>query len=516
MEQSKRAEKWAYRILPVMAAACIVSSWLLGAALAEPTGRGSVVRCSVETNRSILTAGESQKVVAKVTLTAAKPPATRDRPPVNLCIVLDRSGSMGGDKIVKAREAAIEAVKRLNSKDVFSLVAYNHSILTVVPAAHVKDIETITTKIKGIESCGNTALFGGVTQGATEIRKHVEDKYVHRIILLSDGLANVGPSTPEELGRLGASLLKEGISVTTVGVGMDYNEDLMTKLAQKSDGNSYFVESSKDLSGIFAAELGDVLNIAAKNVRLVVECPDDVRPVSIIGREGRIHGQKVELTLNQLYGGQEKYALLELDVSGISPNKSLEVAAANVRFDDPLAGRSKTVKGVAVIKFSHDKVEVAKSVNASVTTAYEMTLSALAQEKAIILADRGNTREAIEALKKSASRLRSVGEQYGDRNALKKADELTAGAQGIESRGYVQQIRKGLRTDSYQYMQQQSYPQKFQLVHPAQSSVRQHDFRLAPQSLQHQESIRIMQQQQQQRSIQPVRPERDLRLIDGR
>jgi|GEM_PF-147450 len=505
------------RVILAVAIIGVLCIFQLDAVSLQAASGISAVRLIVETDRSVLQANEPQRIIAKVTLKSTKLPANSERSPVNLSVVLDRSGSMAGEKIVKAKEAAIEAVKRLNSTDVFSLVAYNHSILTVFPAAHVRDIETITTKIKGIEACGNTALFGGVTQGATEIRKHVEDKYVHRIILMSDGLANVGPSTPDELGRLGASLLKEGISVTTVGVGVDYNEDLMTKLSRNSDGNSYFVESSKDLSRIFAAELGDVLNVTAKNVRFDVECPEGVRPVSIIGREGRINGQRVELRLNQLYGGQEKYALLELDVSGKPANKSLEVAIASVRFDDPLAGRSKTVKGVAVVKFSRDKVEIERSVSASVTTAYEMTLSALTQEKAILLADTGNTKEAIEALKKSASRLRSVGKLYGDRKALKKADELTAGAQGIETRGYVQQIRKGLRTDAYQQMQQQSYPQKFQFTHPAKSPERQHDFRsTTPQSVQTQESLRIMQQQQQQHSIQPVRPERNLRLIEGR
>ena len=153
-------------------------------------------------------------------------------------------------------------------------------------------------------------------------------KYVHRIILLSDGLANVGPSSPEDLGRLGAALIKENISVTTVGVGTDYNEDLMARLSQNSDGNTYFVESSGDLPRIFAAELGDVLSIVAKKVNLTIECPSGVRPIAIIGRDGRIKGQSVELYLNQLYGGQEKYALLKVEVPKAESGKEMEIAVA--------------------------------------------------------------------------------------------------------------------------------------------------------------------------------------------
>ena len=95
--------------------------------------------------------------------------------------------------------------------------------------------------------------------------------------------------------------------MTTVGVGTDYNEDLMTRLAQNSDGNSYFVESSYDLPRIFATELGDVLSVVARKVQLIIECSDGVRPLTIIGRQGRIRGRAVELYLNQLYPGTPIY-----------------------------------------------------------------------------------------------------------------------------------------------------------------------------------------------------------------
>jgi len=512
MRLTRIEKRLAYSIALLMIAKFVLSWGWHGTALVVAADTGGVVKCSVETDKSILAAGEPQKVIAKVTLTAAKPPATSDRTPVNLCIVLDRSGSMVGDKIAKAKEAAIEAVKRLNPQDVFSLVAYDHTIQTIIPAAHVKDIDAISSKIMSIQPGGNTALFGGVAHGAAEIKKHIEDKYVHRIILLSDGLANVGPSTPEELGRAGALLVKQGISVTTVGVGMDYNEDLMTKLAQQSDGNSYFVESSTDLSRIFAAELGDVLNVTAKKVLLLVECPAGVTPVSIIGREGRINGQKAELTLNQLYGGQEKFALLELDVAGKPHNDALEVALANVRFEDPLAGRSKTVKGAAAVKFSRDKIDAERSVNASVTTAYEMMLSALTQEKAILLADKGKTTEAIEVLRKSASRLRSVGEQYGDKDVLKRAGELAAGAQGIETRGYGQYVRKALRTDSSQAQLQQVYRQRALMVDPDLTRLRWQPQRTPLSSM----PVEAPQIRQQPQAIPSVRPEETLRLIERR
>jgi Ca-activated chloride channel homolog len=448
---------WKVFLTETIAEAIVICllGFVLSTAWAAVTEGAAAVTCSIETDKSALQANETQKVVAKVTLKAALPTDARDRSPVNLAVVLDRSGSMRGEKIEKAKEAAVEALKRLTPQDVFSLVIYDHIVETLIPAQHVKDIDAIASKIKSIEARGSTALFGGVSEGAREVRKHIEDKFVHRVILLSDGLANVGPSSPDELGRLGAALLKEGISVTTVGVGMDYNEDLMTKLSQNSDGNSYFVESGKDLPKIFAAELGDVLSVRAKRVTIVVECPDGVKPTSIIGREGRIIGRKAEISLNQLYGGQEKYALLELEVPAQAPKAALELAQVKVRFDDPIVGKPETVETVARVRFSADKSEVEKSVNASVATAYASTLNALTQERAILMADKGNVKEAAEELKKSASKLRSIGLRYSDPSLVKQADEQAAGAKDIEKRGWGTKSRKELRTDSYQNMNQQ-------------------------------------------------------------
>ena len=174
------------------------------------------VICRVELDKEVLRAGEDQTAVIKVSLETTAPKAG-ERAPVNLAVVLDRSGSMRGDKLEKAKEAAITALRRLRSGDLFSLVTYDHRVKTIVPAQDAGNSASIERQIRKIRAGETTALFGGVSQGAAEIRKNLHDeRYVHRVILLSDGLANVGPDSPEDLGRLGAALIKESISVTTV------------------------------------------------------------------------------------------------------------------------------------------------------------------------------------------------------------------------------------------------------------------------------------------------------------
>jgi Ca-activated chloride channel family protein len=434
----------------------IVGLVLLAALAAGPmSADAKSVACRVELDRAVLPEEGARKAVVKVTLEAAPVASAVQRPPVNLVIVLDKSGSMAGDKLEKAKEAAVEALRRLTARDLFSLVVYDSGVETLVPAQSAANTEWIESRIRQIRAGSNTALFGGVSQGASEIRKHLDGGYVHRILLLSDGLANVGPSSPDDLGRLGAALVKEGISVTTVGVGTDYNEDLMTRLAQSSDGNTYFVQESRDLPRIFAAELGDVLSVAAKKVILTIECPDGVRPVGVIGREGRIRGQTIELSLNQLYGGQEKFALVELDIPAGKPGDRRPVATARVSYEDAATRETATATAMATVTFSADTREVEKSVNAPVQKAVAVNLKAEAQGRAVTLADEGRRNEAAEELKQSAGYLRETGKKLNDAQLLKEAESLEERARDVERRGLDKSGRKGLMTDSFQTINQQ-------------------------------------------------------------
>lgn len=416
------------------------------------------VTCRIELEREVLAAGREQTAVIKVVLDAPERQRRAERPPVNLSVVLDRSGSMTGTKIEKAKEAAITALRRLDRGDVFSLVTYDHQIETVIPAQEAVNTEWIEGRIRTIAAGGNTALFGGVSQGAAEVRKRLGDsRFVHRIILLSDGLANVGPSSPEDLGRLGAALIKEGISVTTVGVGTDYNEDLMTQLSQKSDGNSYFVESSTDLPRIFANELGDVLSIVARKVLLEIECSDGTRPVRIIGRDGRILGNRVEIHLNQLYGGQEKFALIELSVPATSDEAPRELAVARCRYEDAVTQRQETSVARAHARFSRKGEEVSRSVNRTVQSQLFENVVAAVKDEAIRLNDAGDKGEAVKRMNAQAVEMEQVAGRDGNRELLEQSAKLRKEADRLSNDGMDKRLRKAYRSDSYQIRTQQKH-----------------------------------------------------------
>lgn len=427
----------------------------VGASLTAKSVDGpGAVACRVETDRAVVAADKPETAIVKVTLSADRV-APRERPAINLALVLDRSGSMSGDKIIRAREAAVEAIRRLDARDTVSVVIYDHEVETLVPAQSAKNIEWIEGRIAQITARGNTALFAGLSQGASELRKNLRQGMVNRLILLSDGLANVGPSSPDEVGRLGAALMKEGIAVSTVGVGTDYNEDLMTRVSGNSDGNSYFVEKSEELPRIFSKELGDVLSVTASRVQLTVRFRAGATPVECIGRDGRIVDGTVTVDLNQLYGGQEKYLLVRVELAPGRDGETRSIADAEIQYEDALNNRTARTTAAGRIRFSRDVQVVKDSVNVPVATDYNLNVNALEMARAVKLADEGKKEAAASVMRESAQKLRAAASDLKAPELAGNADRQESRADEVNVRGLEKADRKSIVTDNYMIYNQQ-------------------------------------------------------------
>lgn len=356
----------------------------------------------------VVLADSQDKNYLKISL-VGYPLTVEKRSPINLALVIDRSSSMDGDRIINARNAAITAVNMLNSSDTLSVVAYDSGVEVVIPATKVNNKDQLINKIRtSIEPRGMTALFAGVSKGINQVDKYLDKDQVNRIILLSDGQANVGPTSNSELADLAKIAAKKGIAITTIGIGDGYNEDLMTTISGYSDGNHAFVEDSSDMGKIFAREFNDVMSVVAQDVEVVIKMANQVTPVRLLGREGEIKGDVVTVKLNQLYSNQEKYVLLEVIPARGSNAQTKPLADVNVRYNNLNTKQVDTINQKVDLRYSQLAKEVSAAQVDEVLVDSAIQKAAIESDRAVKLMDEGKISEAKKVLSQNAAVLESL------------------------------------------------------------------------------------------------------------
>lgn len=199
------------------------------------------------------------------------------RVPLNISIVIDRSSSMQGIKMGYAKRSAKNIIDQLKPDDLVSIVVYDSNVDTIQPPIKVIEKEKIKSKVDGIVPQASTNLWGGTEQGYQFVKRNFKSGYVNRVLLISDGLANVG-LTDSTLIKIKVQNYKddEGISISTFGVGLDYNETLMTDMAETGAGNYYFIAAPDKMTAIFNNELAGLLSVAAQNAELKIKLPKGI------------------------------------------------------------------------------------------------------------------------------------------------------------------------------------------------------------------------------------------------
>jgi Ca-activated chloride channel family protein len=255
------------------------------------------------------------------------------RPAMNLSVVIDRSGSMSGEKIRNAKKAAKHIVDNLNQGDFLSIIIYDQNVTTLHHQASVRNKESIKRKIDGIQDRGSTNLMGGAMQGYEEVNEYYKSGYINRVLLLSDGLANEGITDPGRIKRIvQGKFREENIAISTFGVGNDYNEDLMTAMAENGNGNYYFIEKPTEIAGIFRKELNGLMEVVAQNSTLTINVPNTVKVSKVYGYSHTQRGNKVSIKLNDIFSKETKGILVKYKINqGNMPNSLSFTSSLNYR-----------------------------------------------------------------------------------------------------------------------------------------------------------------------------------------
>lgn len=211
--------------------------------------------------------------------------AIRKTQNVDMVIVLDKSGSMNGRKINNARRSIIALLSELSPGDRFSLVTYADGVkqysglLPVTPSNR----ELLETWVHRTRAGGGTNLGAGLRTGINVLLSSTRQGNIGKVILISDGLANQGITDPKVLGQMASIAVEKEFTISTAGVGVDFNEQLMTAIADQGTGSYYYLENPDTFSAIFHQEFNNARVVAARGVKVRVPLPDGVALVSASG-----------------------------------------------------------------------------------------------------------------------------------------------------------------------------------------------------------------------------------------
>ncbi len=440
----------------------------LGAALLlAPPAHAATVEVEAKLGQTVVNIEKPGRVYLRLSLKTLASARAERRTPLNIALVLDRSGSMQGDRLVAAKDAATMALSRMSADDTVALVAFNHNVDVLQPAARLgSSFSSLKSDIDGLRADGTTAIYAGVVEGGREASRYLSRDKVNRVILMSDGLANVGPQTPKELGDLGRELASQGVTVSTIGLGLDYNEDLMQRLAAASDGNHAFVERPGDLVEIFNKEFGDALSVAAQDITIIIECRPGWRPIRLLGREGEISGNRVTVKLAQLQEKNERYVVLELEPQSGQTAGEADVAEIGVDYLDIGANARGEVKSQVRARLSASDSETEASLDKGVMAQVTAQIATEENEKAVLLRDKGDVAAAKKALEDNAAYIKRSKDAYATGagaapapsvSALDKLEEQNrAAANNLDEKEWSK-TRKSMRSDQHKTKVQQAY-----------------------------------------------------------
>lgn len=399
-------------------------------------------------NRPAVPEGVPARVYLLIQLTAERT-ATAGRPPLNLSAVVDRSGSMAGAKLAYTRQALRFLVDQTDLHDYLSIITFDNDVSTLLPAAHVTNKDALKGQIGAISDGGSTNLSGGMIAGYREVRRHQAKERVNRVLLMTDGQANVGVTNPAALTAKVKELQARGMQISTLGVGDDFNEDLLTAMADAGGGNFYYIQNPDEIPQLFARELNGLLATAAQALQVRFTAAHGVEVVGVIGYPPAGEPGAVAISLPDIYGGEVKALVLELSLTaafaGERPLGALSLAYADAGTGEDVTleqSLAVTVTGDGALLEAPDDPEVMKQ-------AY-LARSAEALDRAVTEADRQDYATGSQTLMSAAAPMMALARETGDADLAARAAELEEQARHLQDRRYDAAARNQMKARSYQ------------------------------------------------------------------
>ncbi len=370
------------------------------------------------------------------------------RKPLNVSFVVDRSGSMEGAKLDYTKQAVAFALRHLEPVDVVSLVAFDDEIKLAISAEPAQDKDLMIQAVKKLQSGGCTNLSGGLLKGVSEVKKNLSKEYINRVVLLTDGLANQGITDPKQLVKKVQAIKNQHISVSAMGVGADFAEDLLVEMAEAGSGNFYFIANPDQIPEIFRQELEGLLSITGQNLELAVTPAHQVKLQAVLGYQPS-WGSTAKFNLPDIYHGDIKTVLLEPLVTP-QQKGTLPLVSINFKYDNVLAELATVNYEVSVdLEVTEEPALLENGLNIQVIKEVEMFRTAEAKEVAVRLADEGKFEEASEVLRCCQNKLEQLSPLAYDSEVLEEIARLQQDTVIFEAQNFTAMDRKQMKYQSY-------------------------------------------------------------------
>jgi len=366
---------------------------------------------------------DAERVVVQAGLATPEIARARDLPPLNVVIVIDRSGSMSGDRIANVKKSLLSFVDRLRPSDLVTIVGFSDQAQVELSACHKTRQKEIREAIERIEAGGSTNLHAGLMLGYERAKEHFDPERSNRVILLSDGVANQGVIDPEQIASASKAFNKQGIDLSTIGLGNDLNHDLLRELTKAGRGQIHFVGDAADIEKTFIEELDSLLAPAARKVRLTIESAGS-KPAKIYGYEPKSKGDSNTFRLDDLNHGATQIVLTGWNLK----NEPVRVRAT-LTYVDAITGQEMEVVEQVTLDPSRSTDDVLA--DADLRKNYSVAVIADAIREAARLAGEKDLQAAARCLGKSI--------RFAKENSL----EVDADVERVVeiARGYRQKIR---------------------------------------------------------------------------
>ncbi len=388
-----------------------------------PLNTGGPLTMTGSLSDPFLHIGGSREVYLKVDIAAARS-GQSPRAPVNLALVLDRSGSMAGDKIEHARTAARHLVEQLDDQDRLALVTFGSEVTTLVESVQATPAakQRLLSAIEGISELGGTNISGGVEAALAELISYKNAYSVSRVVLLSDGQANEGIVSSEGLSALARKVNAQGVILSAIGVGLDFNEHVMEAMADYGGGAYHFLSDSEQLAGIFSRELQQATATVASGVQLTIRPSGNARLQEAFGYLAEQDGGAMQVRLPDFASGEQRKVVVRLLVPAEQIG-ALRVADLSLTYSDVTRDRAPATAGLAI--------------GATVTPDYSLAMQNRNKDVAAVAAHadavkvmreagreyaQGRRTEAEKAIRKARQKLEAAKSAFGARDELSEAE----------------------------------------------------------------------------------------------